>query len=149
MVKPGDDGWDAARAAWNLAIDQRPAMVARPGSADEVAAVVKLARESGLRVAVQAEGHAAGPLAGVGEDTLLLKTGRLTGAEVDADKRRARVAAAAKWRDVYAQASPAGLAALSGSSGEVGVVGYTLGGGRAGSRACMAWHATASMRPRS
>ena len=130
LVKPDEDGWDAARAAWNLAIDQRPAMVARPGSVGEVAAVVKLARESGLRVAVQAEGHAAGALADLGEDTLLLKTGRLTGVEVDAEKRRARVAAAAKWRDVYALASPAGLAAPSGSSGEVGVVGYTLGGGQ-------------------
>ena len=69
------------------------------------------------------------PLAGLGEDTLLLKTGRMTGAEIDAENRRARVGAAAKWRDVSALASPQGLAALSGSSAEVGVVGYTLGGG--------------------
>ena len=130
LVKPGEQGWDSARAAWNLAIDQVPAMVARPGSADEVAAVVNFARENGLRVAVQAEGHSAGALAGVGEDTLLLKTGRMTGAEVDAENRRARVGAAAKWRDVSALASPQGLAALSGSSAEVGVVGYTLGGGQ-------------------
>ena len=129
LVKPGDAQWDFARAAWNLAIDQRPAMVARPGNTDEVAAVVNLARENGLRVAVQAEGHGAGALAGIGDDTLLLKTGRMTGAEIDADGRHARVGAAAKWQDVSALASPQGLAALSGSSAEVGVVGYTLGGG--------------------
>jgi FAD binding domain len=104
-------------------------MVVRPGGADEVAEVVKFARENGLRVAVQGEGHSAGALAGVGEDTLLLKTGRMIGAEVDAENRRARVGAAAKWRDVGALASPQGLAGLSGSSAEVGVVGYTLGGG--------------------
>ena len=129
FVKRGEEQWDSARAAWNLAIDQEPAMVARPGNTDEVAAVVNFARENGLRVAVQAEGHGAGPLAGVGDDTLLLKTGRMTGAEVDADSRKARVGAAAKWEDVSALASPEGLAALSGSSAEVGVVGYTLGGG--------------------
>jgi FAD binding domain/Berberine and berberine like len=129
LVKPGEQGWDSGRAAWNLAIEQVPAMVAWPGSSDEVAAAVDFARENGLRVAVQAEGHSAGPLAGVGEDTLLLKTGRMTGVEVDAESRRARVGAAAKWRDVSALASPRGLAALSGSSAEVGVVGYTLGGG--------------------
>jgi FAD/FMN-containing dehydrogenase len=129
LVRQGDQQWDSARAAWNLAIDQRPAMVARPGDANEVAAVVSYARENGWRVAVQAEGHGAGPLAGVGENTLLLKTGRMTGAEVDAGDRRARVGAAAKWQDVSALASPKGLAALSGSSAEVGVVGYTLGGG--------------------
>src|SRR4051794_5789525 len=129
LVKPGEARWDSARAAWNLAVDQQPAMVARPGNADEVAAVVNFARENGLRVAVQAEGHSAGPLAGRSEDTLLLKTGRMTGAEIDVANRRVRVGAAAKWRDVAALASPERLAALSGSSGEVGVVGYTLGGG--------------------
>jgi FAD/FMN-containing dehydrogenase len=128
-VKQDDDQWDSARAAWNLAIDQRPAMVARPGNPDEVAAVVNFARENGLRVAVQAEGHGAGALAGIGDDTLLLKTSRMTGAEIDAHGRQARVGAAAKWQDVSALASPQGLAGLSGSSAEVGVVGYTLGGG--------------------
>ena len=129
LVERGEQQWDSVRAAWNLAIDQQPALVARPSGADEVAAVVRYARESGLRVAVQAEGHGAGPLAGVGEDTLLLKTARMTGAEIDAENRRLRVAAGAKWQDVSALASPLGLAGLSGSSAEVGVVGYTLGGG--------------------
>lgn len=129
LVQQGADQWDAARRAWNLVMDQQPAMVARPRDVDEVAAVVAYARENGLRVAVQAEGHSAGALAGVGEGTLLLKTGRMTGAEVDATSRRARVNAGAKWRDVSALASPEGLSALSGSSAEVGVVGYTLGGG--------------------
>ena len=129
LVKPGDQEWASARAAWNLAVQQSPAMIARPGSTHEVAAAVTFARENGLRVAVQAEGHSAGALAGVGSDTLLLKMGRMTGAEVDAERRRARVSAAAKWSDVSALASPRGLAALSGSSAEVGVVGYTLGGG--------------------
>ena len=53
----------------------------------------------------------------------------MTGAEIDAENRRARVSAAAKWRDVSALASARGLAPLSGLSAEVGVVGYTLGGG--------------------
>ena len=130
LVRPGEERWDSARAAWNLAVDQRPAVVAHPGDADGVAAVVNFARENGLRVAVQAEGHGAGALAAVGEDTLLLKTGRMTGADIDVENRRARVSAAAKWRDVSALASPRGLAPLSGSSPEVGVVGYTLGGGQ-------------------
>ena len=129
LVERGEEQWDSARAAWNLAVDQRPAKVARPGDADEVAAVVRYARENGLRVAVQAAGHSAGALAGVGEDTLLLKTARMTEAEVDAENRRARVGAGAKWQDVSALASPQGLSGLSGSSAEVGVVGYTLGGG--------------------
>ena len=65
----------------------------------------------------------------MGEETLLLKTARMTGAEIDVENRRSRVAAGAKWQDVSELASPRGLAGLSGSSAEVGVVGYTLGGG--------------------
>jgi len=38
--------------AWKLAFDQAPAMVALPGNANEVAEVVQLAADSGLRVAV-------------------------------------------------------------------------------------------------
>lgn len=129
LVERGEEQWNSARASWNLAIDLQPAIVARPGNAEEVAAVVGHARQQGLRVAVQAEGHGAGPLAAMDEDTLLLKTTRLKGAEIDAENRRARVAAAAKWQDVSALASPEGLSGLSGSSAEVGVVGYTLGGG--------------------
>jgi FAD/FMN-containing dehydrogenase len=129
LVARGEQAWDTARTAWNLAIDQVPAAVARPRDADEVAAAVGYARENGLRVAVQAEGHGAGPLAGVGDDTLLIKTGRMTGAQIDTSRRRARVEAGAKWQDVSALASPEGLSGLSGSSAEVGVVGYTLGGG--------------------
>jgi hypothetical protein len=60
---------------------------------------------------------------------MLLRTSRLTGAEVDAQARRARVAPGALWRDVVEPASEHGLAALAGSSPEVGIVGYTLGGG--------------------
>jgi FAD/FMN-containing dehydrogenase len=53
----------------------------------------------------------------------------MTGAEIDAERRRARVGAGARWQDVSAVASSVGLSGLSGSSAEVGVVGYTLGGG--------------------
>jgi hypothetical protein len=129
LIRPGDDGWDSARAAWNVAFDQQPAMVALPANADEVAEAVQVAREAGLRVAVQAEGHNSGALGPVGEDTMLLKTLRMTGADIDAGARRARVSAADKWRDVAGPASREGLAPLLGSSAEVGVVGFTLGGG--------------------
>ena len=66
LALPGDERYDVARRAWNLAIDQRPAAVALPGSAAEVAAAIRYAAERGLRVAAQGTGHGAvtlGPLA--------------------------------------------------------------------------------------
>jgi FAD/FMN-containing dehydrogenase len=128
VVLPGDAGWDAARQAWNLAADQRPALVALPESAADVQALVDFARGRGLRVAMQGTGHNAVPM-GPLDDTLLIKTERMRGVEIDERNCIARVEAGALWIDVTAPASEAGLAPLAGSSPDVGVVGYTLGGG--------------------
>ena len=49
LVTPGDEDWDAARQAWNLAVDQRPAAVALPESAEDVVEIVRFAREQGLQ----------------------------------------------------------------------------------------------------
>jgi FAD/FMN-containing dehydrogenase len=133
VVTAADDGWDLARQAFNLTIDQRPAAVAMPVDAEDVVAAVNFAREHGLRIAPQSTGHNAGPL-GPLDGTLLLRTSEMKGVEIDAVARRARVHAGAKWEDVTPAASELGLAALHGSSPDVGVVGYTLGGG-------MGWYA--------
>ncbi len=127
LVFPGEPGWDEARRAWNLAVDQRPAVVALPETVDDVVAAVDYARELGLRIAVQGTGHGAPgtPLHG----TLLVNTARMTGVEVDPAARVARVAAGTIWADVVDAAVPYGLTALHGSAHDVGVVGYSLGGG--------------------
>jgi FAD/FMN-containing dehydrogenase len=127
-VLPGDDGWDDARQAWNLAVDQRPAAVAFPESAGDVAAVVDAAGERGLRVAPQGTGHSAAPMGSL-EGTILVRTSRMRGVEIDAENRRARVQAGAVWGEVVPDAAAHGLAALAGSARDVGVVGYSLGGG--------------------
>ena len=62
VVLPGDETWDTARQAWNLAVDQRPVAVVYPESADDVVATVGLAAEHGLRIAFNAGGHNAGPI---------------------------------------------------------------------------------------
>jgi FAD/FMN-containing dehydrogenase len=128
LAAPGDEGWDEARQAWNLAVDQRPAAVALPESAADVVAIVTFARAHGLRVAPQGTGHGAAALGDL-EDTILLKTARMRGVSVDPEARVARVEAGAVWLEVTEAAAEHGLAALAGSSPDVGVVGYTLGGG--------------------
>jgi FAD/FMN-containing dehydrogenase len=128
LLDPGDAGWDAARAAWNLAVDQRPAAVALPATADELAAAVRLAGERGLRVAVQNTGHAAGRLP-IDESTLLLRTGGLDGVAIDPGRRVARVGGGVRWGAVTGAAAEHGLAPASGSSPLVGSVGFLLGGG--------------------
>lgn len=127
VIRPGDPGYDEARAAWNLTADLRPAAVMIARSAGDVLAAVALAAEQGLRIAPQSTGHLATALPGLA-DALLLKTA-IGGVEVDPARRIARVGAGAIWQDVVEAAAPHGLAALAGSAPDVGVVGYTLGGG--------------------
>src|SRR5215471_3801697 len=62
ILLPSDHGFDEARRAWNLAVDQRPAAVVFPESAAEVAAAVRYAAGRGLRIAAQGTGHGAGSL---------------------------------------------------------------------------------------
>jgi FAD/FMN-containing dehydrogenase len=128
VVIPEHARFDEARGAWNLAIDQRPSAVAFPESAQDVAAAVLFAREFDLRVAAQGTGHNAGPLGSL-HDTILIKTERMRAVSIDPARRTARVEAGVLWLEVVEAAAQHGLAALAGSSPDVGVVGYTLGGG--------------------
>jgi FAD binding domain-containing protein/berberine-like enzyme len=128
LVLPHDPNWDEARVAWNLAVDQQPAAVALPESAEDVAAVVRWARKRGLRVAPQGTGHNAAAMGSLAH-TVLVKTERMRGVEIDPEARVARVEAGVLWAEVSEAAAEYELAALAGSSPDVGVVGYTLGGG--------------------
>jgi FAD/FMN-containing dehydrogenase len=128
IVLPHDPSWNQARLAWNLSADQQPAAVALPESAADVQAVVRWARQRGLRVAPQGTGHNALPLGSLAH-TVLLKTERMRGVEIDAAAQRARVDAGVLWAEVTEAAAEHGLAGLAGSSPDVGVVGYSLGGG--------------------
>ena len=128
IVIPQHARFDEARQAWNLAVDQRPAAVVFPESTEDVAAAILFAREFGQQVAAQGTGHNAGPLGSL-EDTILLKTERMRRVTIDPVARTARVEAGALWLEVVEAAAQYGLAALAGSSPDVGVVGYTLGGG--------------------
>ena len=127
---PGDPAYDGLRMPWNVAVDQRPAAVAVPGDAEEVAEVVRAAASLGLRIAPQGTGHAASTLVQHGlDDVVLVRTSELTEVTIDPGARTARVGAGVLWQDVVEAAAAYGLAALHGSSPDVGVTGYTLGGG--------------------
>jgi FAD/FMN-containing dehydrogenase len=128
VATPADSDWDEARLAWNLSADQHPAAVAFAESAEDIAATLRYAAANDLRVALQGTGHGAASLAAL-DGAILLKTTRMRGVEIDAEARTARVEAGAWGADVGAAANEHGLSFLPGSSPDVGIAGYTLGGG--------------------
>ncbi|HEX3042098.1 MAG TPA: FAD-binding oxidoreductase [Solirubrobacterales bacterium] len=128
IATPNDSDWDRARMAWNLAADQRPSAVAFVESGEDIAAVVRFAAENGLRVSGQGTGHGAVALGSL-EDAVLIKTERMRGIEIDAGAQTARVEAGVLSVELAEAAQQHGLSGLPGSSPDVGVAGYHLGGG--------------------
>ncbi|HEY0125917.1 MAG TPA: FAD-binding oxidoreductase [Blastococcus sp.] len=122
----GDDGMAAEVATWNVAIQHTPAVAVGATCAEDVSAAVSWAVAHDLRVAVQATGH--GPVRNAA-GSLMITTRRMQGLSVDPERRVARVEAGVKWKRVLEAAADHGLTGLCGSTSDVGVVGYTLGGG--------------------
>jgi FAD/FMN-containing dehydrogenase len=123
---PGEAHYDELRAAWNLAVDQHPALIVMVQSAADIAAAVRFAREANLTVAVQATGHG---VIRPADNSLLINTAQFADVRINAESRTAWISAGAKWGKVLPQAQAAGLTPLLGSSPDVGAIGYTLGGG--------------------
>ena len=128
VVTPSDPDWDATREVFNLTTDFRPAAMALPRDVSDVVAAVAYARAHGLRVAPQATGHNATPFGSL-EDALVVDVRELQEISIDPGARRVRVGAGVKWERVVPQLSELGLAALHGSAPDVGIAGYSLGGG--------------------
>ena len=81
-----------------------------------------------MRIAPQSTGHASLPLELL-EGVMLLKASRMRHVEIHPATSTARAEAGAQWEDVTVPVGAYGLAALAGTSPNVGVTGYTLGGG--------------------
>lgn len=126
VAEPHEPAYEQLVTPWKLAVEMRPAAVVAARSAADVCETVAFARMHGMTVGVQATGHGAvTSLAG----HILIVTRDLDELTVHADERWARAGAGVKWGRVIEAAAPYGLAPLNGSASDVGVVGYTTGGG--------------------
>lgn len=126
VYRPDDAGYGEEVAGFNLATTHRPALAVAASCAEDVAAAVRYAADRDLPVAVQATGHGAVTAVDAG---VLINTRAMTDVAIDPRARTATVGAGAKWKAVVEAAAAHGLAPLNGSSSDVGVVGYTVGGG--------------------
>jgi FAD/FMN-containing dehydrogenase len=125
VLAPGDVETVTELAGYNLALEHAPIAVVGATGAQDVAAAVRWAAARGIPVGVLATGH--GDLSQRG--TLAITTRRMDRIDVDPATRRAVVGAGVKWARLVEAAAPLGLAGLNGSSSDVGIVGYTTGGG--------------------
>ncbi|MER5490513.1 FAD-dependent oxidoreductase [Streptomyces sp. NPDC002490] len=127
VVTPDDARYRSLRSTYTTV--GSPAAVVRPESAGDVAAALRLARETGLRVAVRSGGHGLSG-SGTNDGGLVIDLGAMHRVEVvDRASRLVRVEAGARWAQVARALAPHGLAISSGDHGNVGVGGIATGGG--------------------
>jgi hypothetical protein len=128
LVLPGDQGYDAARAVWNGMIDRRPALVARPAGADDVATVIRFGRDHDLVLAVKGGGHSI-PGFSTCDDGVVVDLSLMRGAQVDRHRGIAQVNGGSHLGELDDAAQAAGLVCPVGVVSHTGVAGLTLGGG--------------------
>ncbi len=126
VLTPDHADFTSATAAWVANTIHTPALVVLAETAHDITEAVRFARANGLPVAVQGTGHGAvAPIDG----GVMINTCRMLGYSVDPVAKTVRVEPGVKWAHIIEDLYKHGLAGLNGSSTDVGIVGYTLGGG--------------------
>lgn len=124
---PGDDRYAAATAIWAKQVGIAPGAVAHCGTATDVQAAIRSARERDLPLSVRGGGHdwAGRALC----DGVVIDLSGMRTVVLDVHGRNATIAGGARAGDVNAATDPLGLAVVAGSASSVGIAGLTLGGG--------------------
>jgi FAD/FMN-containing dehydrogenase len=128
VLKPGDPGYDAARAVWNAMVDRRPRLIARCRNVADVQAAIRAGRDRNLEIGVRCGGHSVVGL-GVPDDGLMIDLTPMGGVRVDPSRKRAWVQGGALLGALDRATQQHGLATTAGNVSHTGVGGLTLGGG--------------------
>jgi FAD/FMN-containing dehydrogenase len=128
LIRPGDEGYDAARAIWNGAHDRHPALIVRCSGVADVLRAVEFARSEDLRVAVRGGGHSIPGFSTV-DGGIVIDLSGLRSVRVDPAARTAVAGGGCTWADLDHETQAFGLAVTGGLISHTGIAGFTLGGG--------------------
>src|SRR5215212_772424 len=98
LLRPGDEGYDAARMVHNGMIDKHPALIARCVGAADVMRSVDFAREHQLVVSVRGGGHNVTGNA-VSDGGLMIDLSLMKGLQIDPATRTAHCEAGLTWAE--------------------------------------------------
>jgi FAD/FMN-containing dehydrogenase len=128
VLRPEDEGYDAARHVHNGLVDRAPAVIVRCRSAADAAAGVRFARTTGLEICVRGGGHSVAGRA-VADDAVMIDLAEMKGTSVDPEARTVRAEGGLNWAELNAATTEHGLVVTGGAISTTGIAGLTLGGG--------------------
>ena len=127
LLRPGESGYEDARAVWNGMVSRSPRLIARCAGVSDVQNAIRAASEIGLLTAIRCGGHS---LAGFGTcDGLVIDLSKMREVRVDPPKRRAWIAGGCLLGSIDKATQSAGLVFPSGVVSHTGASGLILGGG--------------------
>jgi len=127
VVRPSDSDFDDRRSVWNGAIDNYPLLIVQCQGAVDVLNALAFATEHELPFSIRGGAHHQTGVA-IAEDGIVLDLSSMNHVRVDPDEQLAQVGPGCRARDVLKETQHYGLAPPTGSAGDVGVAGSTLGG---------------------
>ncbi len=126
VVLPADKGYDTQRTPWLQVVEQHPSAIVNAHNVQDIVEAVRTARALDLPLGVQNTGHG---IAAPCNEGILLRLSDMKNIVVDAAAGTATVEPGVLSGELLTAAEPHGLAYASGQVSNVGVIGYTLGGG--------------------
>ncbi len=128
LLRPGNEGYEDARAIWNGMVARTPGLIARCADVSDVQTAIRAASENGILAAIRCGGHS---LAGFStcDGGLVIDLARMRDVTVDPDARRARFAGGCLLGSIDTATQKAGLVFPSGVVSHTGASGLILGGG--------------------
>ena len=128
VIGPNDPDYDQARTIIYGGFDRHPALIARVADAADVATVIRLARDSGLELAVRSGGHSAAGHS-VSEGGIVLDLRDMKAIDIDVAERTAWAESGLTAAEYSVAVAEHGFVTGFGDTGSVGIGGITLGGG--------------------
>ena len=126
LTQPGEKEYDAQRTPWLRVVDQFPAVIVNAANTQDVVETIRFVRETEVDLAVQNTGHGIALPCNGG---VLLRLSEMKATQVNAADSTATVEPGVVSGELLQKAEPYGLAYPAGQVPNVGVIGYTLGGG--------------------
>ncbi|MEO8457550.1 MAG: FAD-binding oxidoreductase [Chloroflexota bacterium] len=128
LLTEESDGYHECRRMHDPTIDNRPGVIVRAKTTEDVAAVVGFAARAGLPVAARSGGH------GLSDDmfvdvAIMVDLSLMKGVTIDTDAGTARVQPGVTSGDLAGPAHASGFALTTGDTSSVGMGGLATGGG--------------------